>query len=76
MISKKDLIARNPNPYNLTPEQLADVEITKAQVAKHLKTIDWSKHEQQDNPTEAEKQAKRFLDFSRILSNRKSRKEY
>jgi hypothetical protein len=73
LISKKDLIARNPNPYNLTPEQLADVEITKAQVAKHIDSIDFSKHEQ---PTETEKQAKRFLDFSRILAERKSRNEY
>jgi hypothetical protein len=73
LISKKDLTARNPNPYNLTKEQLADVEITKAQVAKHLESIDFSKHEQ---PTVTEKQAKRVYEFSRILADRKSRNEY
>jgi hypothetical protein len=80
LISKDDLIRRmkerengNQNPYNLTPEQLADVEITKAQVAEHLKTVDFSKHEQ---PTDVEKIAKRVYDFSRILAERKSRNEY
>jgi hypothetical protein len=82
MISKDDLIRRmkerenaNGNPYNLTPEQLADVEITKAQVAEHLKHVDFSKHNQ-DNPTEIEKIAKRAYEFSHILGNRKSRNEY
>jgi hypothetical protein len=69
----------NTNPYNLTPEQLADVEITKAQVAQHLKTIDFNKMDNPsriDNPTEVEKHAKRFLEFSSILADRKSRNEY
>jgi hypothetical protein len=71
LISKKDLIARNPNPYNLTPEQLKDLEITKAQVAKHIDSIDFSKFEQ---PTETEKQAERVHEA--IFGKRKSRNEY
>jgi hypothetical protein len=63
----------NTNGNNLTQKQLDELEVTKAEVAEHLKTIDWSKHEQ---PTVTEKQAKRFLDFSRILADRKSRNEY
>jgi hypothetical protein len=80
LISKDDLIRRmkerenrNQNPHNLTQAQLDDLEVTKAQVAEHLKTIDFSK---MDNPTEVEKQAEAVYRFSRILADRKSRVEY
>jgi hypothetical protein len=71
MISKKDLITRNPNPYNLTPEQLADLEVTKAQVAKHLATIDWSKHEQvASNSPEVEQHALRLVKFCKLIKDK------
>jgi hypothetical protein len=67
MISKRNLTARNPNPYNLTPAQLADLEITKAQVAKHLASIDFSKHNQLASNQEVELQAERVRKFISIL---------
>jgi hypothetical protein len=74
MISKKYLIARNPNPYSLTPEQLADLEITKAQVAKHLATIDFSKHNEvaTSSNQDVEHRAERFIIFRKLI-NPKSR---
>jgi hypothetical protein len=36
------------NPYNLTQKQLDELEVTKAQVAEHLKNVDFSRI---DNPT-------------------------
>lgn len=77
MISKNDLIRRmkerengNQNPP-LTQKQLDELEVTKAEVAEHLKNVDFSRHTQ---PIET--QAKRVYDFSHILGNRKSRNEY
>jgi hypothetical protein len=72
MITKKDPIARGKaynqsNPYNLTQKQLDELEVTKAQVAEHLKNVDFSKHTQ-SNPTEAELQAARVLTFSTLLN--------
>jgi hypothetical protein len=80
LISKKDLIERmkakenaDQNPYNLTQKQLDELEVTKAQVAEHLKNVDFSRI---DNPTEAERQAEKVYRFTHILGNRKSRNEY
>jgi hypothetical protein len=69
MISKKNLIARNPNPYNLTQKQQDELKVTNAQVAEHLRNVYFSQHHQAatSNP-EAEKQAKRFVDFSRLIN--------
>ena len=80
MISKDDLIRRikerengNQNPHNLTQKQLDELEVTKAEVAEHLKNVDFSRI---DNPTEVETQAERVYKFTHILGNRKSRNEY
>jgi hypothetical protein len=51
----------NQNPYNLTQKQLDDLEVTKAQVAEHLKNIDFSRI---DKPTEVEQQAERVRRFA------------
>jgi hypothetical protein len=77
MISKRDLERRmkERQQNNLTQKQIDELEVTKAQVAEHLKTIDFSKHNEH-NPTDVEKIAKRVYDFSRILAERKSRVEY
>jgi hypothetical protein len=76
MISKRDLIARNPNPHNLTQKQLDELEITKAQVAEHLKNVDFSKHDQRrqalpSNNPEAEHQAELVRKFISILKEGK-----
>jgi hypothetical protein len=60
----------NPNPYGLTEEQLKDVEKQSAQVADHLKNIDFSKYNQRQEEaplTKAEKQALRFVRFCKLI---------
>jgi hypothetical protein len=78
MISKRDLIARNPNHYNLTQKQLDELEVTKAQVAEHLRNVDFSQHDQRrrapTNNSELEHQAKRFLEFSHLINPKTRRK--
>jgi hypothetical protein len=74
MISKKDLITRGRNnPYGLTQKQLDELEVTKEQVAKHLKNVDFSKYTQ-NNSIEVERQASRVLAFSTLLKDRRSNK--
>jgi hypothetical protein len=76
MISKRDLIARNPNPYNLSQKQLDELKVTNAQVAEHLKNVDFSKHDQRrqappSNNPEARHQAERVRKFISILKEGK-----
>jgi hypothetical protein len=83
LINKKDLIERmkqkeaaeQNSASNLSPETLADMAETKRKVDAGLLPRYIGGTTEQSNP-DIEKQAKRFLDFSRILADRKSRNEY
>ena len=84
MISKRDLIngmkekqaAEQNSTSNLSAETLAHMAENKRKVDAGLlpKYVDGTA-ESPSNP-EAEQQAKRLLEFSRILADRKSRNEY
>jgi hypothetical protein len=82
LITKKDLerrakeAAAEQNTSNLSPETLEHMAENKRKVDAGLlpKYVDGTA-ESPSNP-EAEQQAKRLLEFSRILADRKSRNEY
>jgi hypothetical protein len=83
MISKRDLIngmkekqaAEQNSTSNLSAETLAHMAENKRKVDAGLLPKYIGGTTEQSNP-EIERQAKRFLDFSRILANRRSRNEY
>ena len=71
----KEKQAAEQNTSNLSPETLEHMADTKRKVDAGLLPKYIGGTTEQSNP-EIEKQAKRFLDFSRILAERKSRNEY
>jgi hypothetical protein len=66
---KRSMQNRN-NPHNLTQKQLDELELTKKQVAKHLETIDFDKHDQVASDTDLERAAFRVLQFTNLMSDR------
>jgi hypothetical protein len=65
---RKSMLDRNQNPYGLTQKQMDELEVTKAQVAEHLKNVDFTKHIQNESLIEVEQKAERILKFSRLIN--------
>jgi hypothetical protein len=75
-MKEREAAQQNTSTSNLSPKTLADMAETKRLVESgKLPKYVGSTVESPSNP-EAEHRAKRLLDFSNILANRKSRNEY